>query len=97
MRCIDDLRYFPELVFAYYVDGFFEYLANGVPDDEDLGVRLAVFLSVMEDRRLNLPRCGGAPSRSGPTCSTPFPSAQDLEAGRHDAFSCGFSFLKSFP
>ncbi|ANH68221.1 hypothetical protein [Mitsuaria sp. 7] len=51
MRCIDDLADFPEPVFAYYVDGFFAHLANGMPDDEDLGVELGVFLSVMERRR----------------------------------------------
>jgi hypothetical protein len=51
MRCIDDLSHFPDPVFSYYVDGFFEYLASGIPDDEDLGVALSVFLSVMEDRR----------------------------------------------
>jgi len=55
MRCIDEPRDFPEPVFAYYVDGFFEHLANGIPDDEDLGVELSVFLSVMEGRRQTSP------------------------------------------
>ncbi|MFX1678407.1 hypothetical protein PV762_04180 [Mitsuaria sp. CC2] len=55
MRCIDDLAYFPEPVFSYYVRGFFLHLADRVPDDEDLGVQLGVFLSVMEDRRIESP------------------------------------------